>query len=482
MREHLRIVTTLLIATACQGPAQGTGTPIETGRTIPFESKTLGETRQISVSLPRDYSTTNERYPVLVVLDGELEHDIAASIARFYASTSTLPPMIVVGVRNTNRMRDLSTTPTAGFTPPPEAGSSTGGADRFLAFLGDELLPYIDRSYRTAPMRVLIGHSIGGLFALHVIDKKPALFTGYIVMEPAIWWNNELELRAARASLASSVVPRARVMFVNTQHMGLDTTHWGGDRPMVREITVDGETHASMAAAGMMLALRTMFSDFRPSEWRPGTKPIAILERYDSLAARVGYAVPIPASAYESAIRMSIHAREFDDASRALERMERSFGASPDARELRQLLADERAAPVPPGLIPLTIPSRRPSARDAARFFGHWVRVDDAGAHAVDVTASADTIVVHDSIRFPDGSVDAGDHQVIQLTNAGVLEWGLPWFRGVAALLVLKGELQPNGTLKVTREPRGWVPRGPGDDMHLTEIFRRVPRGLPSAK
>jgi len=474
MREPLKIAAALLVASACREGALGRGTPVDSGRTIPFESKRIGETRQISVSLPNDYDSTRERYPVLVVLDGEFEQDIAASIARFYASTSMLPPMIVVGVRNTNRMRDLSTRPAAGFTPPPEAGSSFGGADRFMAFLGDELLPYLDRSYRTAPMRVLIGHSIGGLFALHVIDKKPTMFTGYVVMEPAVWWNNELELRSARASLASAKAPRARAMLVNTQHTGLDTTHWGGDKPMVREITVEGETHASMAAAGMLLALRTMFADFRPSEWRPGTKPIAILERYDSLAARIGYAVPIPASAYESAIRMSIHAREFDDASRALDRMERSFGSTPNGIELRQLLASERSAPVPAGLIPLVIPPRRPSSRDAARFLGHWVRVDDPAAHAIDITASGDTIVVHDRIRFRDGSVDAGDHQVIQLTDRGVLEWGLPWFRGIAALLVLKGELQADGTLKVSREPRGWVPRGPGDDMHLTEVFRRA--------
>jgi len=476
MRQRVSgTIAALLVTATFQAGAQSAGAPIEIGRTIPFVSKVLGETRQISVSLPRDYATSTERYPVLVVLDGEFEHDIAATIARFYASTSILPPMVVVGVRNTNRMRDLSTTPAADFTPPPEAGASAGGADRFLAFLGDELLPYVDRTYRTAPMRVLVGHSLGGLFALHVLDRNPALFTGYVIMEPAVWWNNERELRAARAALQSTRAPRTRAMFVNMQHTGLDTTHWGGDVPMVRELSVDGETHASMAATGMLLALRTMFSDFRPSEWRPGTKPIAMLDRYDSLASRVGYAVPIPSSAYERTIRMSIHAREFEDATRALARMERAFGSTQDSRDLRELLAQERAMPVQAGFIPLTIPSRRPSPRDAGRFLGQWVRVDDPGAHAIDVSASGDTIIVRDRIRFPDGSVDAGDHPVIQVTDAGVLEWGLPWFRGIAALLVLKGELQPDGTLKVTREPRGWVPRGPGGDLTQTEVFRRAP-------
>lgn len=475
MRRGLTVIAAGLLAFgAAPAGAQAAGTPDEIGRTIPIESRVLGETRQISVTLPRNYATSAERYPVLVVLDGEFEHEIAASIARFYAATSILPPTIVIGVRNVDRMRDMTTKPAPSFTPPKEAVASAGGADRFLTFLADELLPYVDRSYRTAPMRVLVGHSLGGMFALYALAQRPTAFTGYVVMEPAIWWNDELEFRSARDVLRSGAAPRARVMFVNTRHTGLDTTSWGGGRSMVRELSVAGETHSSMAAQGMLVALRTMFADFRPSDWRPGTRPIAMLDRYDSLAARVGYAVPIPAGAYERAIRMAIHARDFDDAARALDRMERSFGTTAESRDLRSLLAEERATPVQAGFIPLTIPARRPNARDAARFVGRWVRADDPAEHVIDVSASADTIVVHDRIRFPDGSFDEGDHQVIQLTDAGTLEWGLPWFRGIAALLVLKGQLQPDGTLRVTREPRGWVPRGPAGDLMRTELFRRV--------
>ena len=82
----------------------------------------------------------------------------------------------------------------------------------------------------------------------------------------------------------------------------VDTTQWGGTKPMVRQFRTTGETHASMALAGMMLGLRAMFADFLPMEWTPGTRPIAMLARYDSLAERVGYAVPIPPQAYEEGV------------------------------------------------------------------------------------------------------------------------------------------------------------------------------------
>lgn len=404
--------------------AQNASTPLEIGRTFRMSSRVLGEERVVDVVLPRTYDASTERYPVLVVLDAEFEHEVVAAAARFYGSTGITPPTIVVGVRNTQRAREMTPPPAPGFTPPSDAGASVGGADRFLAFLGDELLPRIDRDYRTAPMRVLIGHSLGGLFALHALDKRPGLFTGYVVMEPAVWWNNEREWREAREVLASPPARRVRLMLVNTQLMGTDTSRWGGDAPMVRQLSVTGETHESMAAAGVLQALRAMFADFRPASWKPGTRPVAMLERYDSLAARVGYAVPVPRSAYERTIRMSIHARHFDDAERMLPRMEQAFGST-SSRELRELLEEERATPLAADFIPLEIPARRPTPAEAAKFIGRW---ENAGgdAHEIRISASGDTIVVHDRIQFPDGSWDEGDHHVIQVMPAGKLEWGLP--------------------------------------------------------
>jgi pimeloyl-ACP methyl ester carboxylesterase len=384
-----------------------------------------------------------------------------------------MPGATVVGIRNTNGGRDFTPPAVTGFTVPPEVEQS-GGAKKFLTFVGDELLPYIDGHFRTEPMRVLVGHSLGGLLALHSIALRPGLFTGYVVMEPSVWWNNERELNEARSALGRPESKRARLILVNAPYIHLDTTQWGGAAPMIRELSVTGETHESMAAAGMLQGFRTIFADFRPSDWKPGTRPIAILERYDSLADRVGYRVPIPASAYERAIQMSIHARQFDDADRMLGRMKTAFGESSELTELQDLLREERASPAPAGLIPLVIAQKRPTPAEAREFIGQWEKVGGGEQQVITVRAAGDTIIVHDRIVFPTGEVDEGDHQVIQITSNGVLEWGLPWFRGLAALLVLKGQIQPDGTMRVTREPRGWVPRGPSDDMYRTDVFHRL--------
>lgn len=443
-------------------------------QTITLDSRKLGERRVVDIALPRGYSESEERYPVIVVLDGEWQFDVAASLAGFYATASMMPRTIVVGVRNTRRMHDMTPAPVPGFRVPPQV-EDPGGADNFVAFLADELVPHLDRSYRTAPMRVLVGHSLGGLVALHALSTRSSAFVGYVVMEPAVWWNDQKPLRDAVTMLGTSEAGRARVMFVNAPRVELDTTHWGGTKPMVRRIGVTGETHESMAAAGMLIAFRTLFSDFRPSSWKPGTRPIAMIERYDSLAARVGYEVPIPESAFERVIRMSIHARHFDDAQRTLARMERATGQSASSNSLRQLLEAERAKPVPAGWIPLEIPSRRPTPQQASAFLGTWEKVGPGPRHRVSIEASGDTIVVHDRVEFPNGDANEGDRQVIQVTQDGQLEWGLPWFQGLAALLVLKAQIAGPDSMSVTREPRGWVPQGPtGPEMQGTVTFKRV--------
>lgn len=450
------------------------GTAVEIGRSFRIESAVLREPRVIDVSLPDGYmANPDRRYPVLVVLDGEFEGEIAFAIARFYATMAQLPPVIVVAVHNTDRMRDMTPAPIPGFRVPPEAATA-GGADRFLAFLADELIPYVDREYRTAPMRVLVGHSLGGLFALYALAKRPALFTGFVVMEPALWWNNQRGLEEARATLRRPAARRARLMMVNTEPLGVDTTRWGGSAPMVRELSTSGETHSSMAMAGMMDGLRRMFADFRPTEWRPGTRPVAMLDRYDSLTDRVGYAIPIPEQAFEQVIRMSFHSRYFDDAERVLNRMEQALGASAETRALRDELKGERATPQPATFIPLVIPVRRPTPREGAAFLGHWVTIDQPDAHEVFIRASGDTLVVHDLVQFPNGTSFEGDDPVIQITADGMLEWGLPFFRGIAALVVLRAKVLADGTMTVSREVRNWVPRGPSGDLTRTERFRRV--------
>jgi len=153
---------------------------------IMIRSAVLNEERELRISKPRSYDQSQASYPVLYVLDGDLNFHVTAEIVRYLSAYSLIPEMIVVGVWNTDRNRDM--TP----NKPKEEGArygTAGGADNFLRFLGEEAIPFIEQSYRAQPGRTIVGHSLSGLLAVHALLARPELFSATIAISPALWWN-----------------------------------------------------------------------------------------------------------------------------------------------------------------------------------------------------------------------------------------------------------------------------------------------------
>lgn len=154
-----------------------------------IQSKILKEKRTYLVHKPGGYDFTNDKYPVIVLLDGEANIQHVSASADFLANNGRAMPMIVVGIENTDRQRDL--TPPTSVDPEKRPKGNVGGAKEFLSFIADELLPHIDSSYRTRPTRILIGHSYGGLFASYALLNRPEVFKAYISVSPSLWWDEQ---------------------------------------------------------------------------------------------------------------------------------------------------------------------------------------------------------------------------------------------------------------------------------------------------
>jgi predicted alpha/beta superfamily hydrolase len=172
--------------------------PYVIGTTQQIHSDVLGEDRQIIVHLPQGYQVGLQRYPVMYLLDGDAHFHHTTGIIQFLAQQGYMPEMIVVAIPNTDRTRDLTPEPSAELA---ERRPTAGGADDFLRFLSDELIPWIEGQYRTAPFRVLVGHSLGGLFVTHALLVQPEVFDGYISISPAIWWNDQALVKQAVATI-----------------------------------------------------------------------------------------------------------------------------------------------------------------------------------------------------------------------------------------------------------------------------------------
>lgn len=178
--------------------AQETPKQITIGYETELESKVLSETRPLLIHLPDGYKESDKSYPVIYLLDGRGHFHHTTGTMQFLARSNRMPEMIIVGIPNTSdRTRDLT---------PPITGekkqiANGGGADNMLEFMASELIPFINKNYRTTPYKLLIGHSFGGLFAVHAMVHRPKLFDAHLAISPSMWWDDQSLVNQAETFL-----------------------------------------------------------------------------------------------------------------------------------------------------------------------------------------------------------------------------------------------------------------------------------------
>lgn len=160
------------------------------GDKIHIMSKVLNEQKTIVVIPPFNYKDNpNEKFPVVYVLDVGNNLFAVYGIVNYYSVVlKIMPPMIIVGIVSSDREKD--------YLPAPSKECPTGGgADKFLKFIGSELVTYIDSTYPTTTERSIIGHSAGGLFAVYALENQQDLFDSYICIDPSLWYEDQLYVK-----------------------------------------------------------------------------------------------------------------------------------------------------------------------------------------------------------------------------------------------------------------------------------------------
>lgn len=225
MNMYKLIFSILLTIVALSAKAQSTDIII--GSTHTIESKLLSENRSYSINLPEGYEETDYHYPVLYFSDGRVHFEVMASTANFLIKNNIIPPLIIVGVHmDSHRTRDLTPALRNSEMDPNAwyAKQNPGGADKLLDFFQQELVPHIDKTYRTADFKVFSGHSLGGLFSLHSYLTKPELFDGYISISPSLWWDEEALVADAKQLVKDKKLPQKHVFLSKGNEKGpMDT-------------------------------------------------------------------------------------------------------------------------------------------------------------------------------------------------------------------------------------------------------------------
>lgn len=154
--------------------AQHLGTPNIVGTNYSFNSELLEETRQIQIYLPVSYSETNDKYPVLYVLDGQLFFNSAVSLSQKFKQSKLTPEFIIVGI-NTSY--------------PQRFSHFSNGKKRFAEFMSAELLPFVESNFRTNSEKLFFGWEFAGSLGFNIMLNATIAFDAYILASPFPIWD-----------------------------------------------------------------------------------------------------------------------------------------------------------------------------------------------------------------------------------------------------------------------------------------------------
>jgi len=268
---------------------------INIGEKVEVNSEILKESRNIFIYTPDGYEESNLKYPTLYVLDGTENYLISTAIVNFLSRIQRIPPMIVVGIPNVDRDRDLSPL----FI---EGTSVRGEGDNFLNFLKEELIPYLDNTYRTNNYRILFGHSLGGAFANYTLITKPELFNAYITASPYLMYNDEFILKEAESKLDNLLKSRNQLYIAlgnePAYHESLNkytallkdrakTLRW--DYQIFNE-----DDHNSIPVITLLEGLKYIYADFQLKMEIAMQGINAIINHYTLLESKYDYKTSIP--------------------------------------------------------------------------------------------------------------------------------------------------------------------------------------------
>ena len=275
------VVTKASSAFAQEGPPPANELPGYRVEKKTLESKALGEERRYLVAVPESYADkTEQRYPVVYVLDGAAQAVHTAQTAAKLSREGVMPEVIVIAIPNVSGGRERDYTPPGLRQDHERADSPEGRADVFLAFLRDELIPTVERAYRTTGPRTIAGNSRGGLFVLYSLMAEPALFDARLVHSAPVWREDDALVKRVDAFLAGAPAMQGH-LFLSVGGAETENIRGGAERLAAvlakkaparlrwRLHVTPEAVHADNAAKATPAGFRHVFAPGRPTSSAP---------------------------------------------------------------------------------------------------------------------------------------------------------------------------------------------------------------------
>lgn len=194
---------------------------VETGsETRILESKINGKLYKLYINLPNSYNSDSAKtYPVLYALDGQWAFTNIVTAYWDIHWDGFVPDIIIVGLTWGGKNPNYDSLRMHDYTPSLDTSmKNSGGGKEYLEVLGKEVIPFIDREYRTNKVdRALTGLSLGGLFTLYAMFHATDLFNGFIIINPSLWWDDGLAFKNEEEYAKQNKLLNARVYMVSSE-------------------------------------------------------------------------------------------------------------------------------------------------------------------------------------------------------------------------------------------------------------------------
>jgi hypothetical protein len=403
-------------------------------------SAIMKEARKVLVVLPASYaqSAPDRRYPVTVVVDGEILLAPVAAVSDELSRNGQIPESVIVAIQNTGATDRLSADDKRVYdlTPPGLSVSGSGlneGGDLFLDFIDQEVLPAVDRQFRTAAPRIFIGVSSGAILATYAAATR-STYSVVVSLDAPIdlgkgWLAQKLMRRAAAGGKPVRYASlEAKFGWPEAAWKSLVATAPGSWRLYREKLPLEG--HETVSMLGAYLGLRQLFADYSRFS-TPAGPTTSILPYYTSVSASLGAPVLPPKRVVQDVLDDLIGEGRGAAARAAYDMLVFGYGQPANGAVLSARITDVERRPPPPETVESLLATPFPSPGEARAFIGEWV--GDVSMRP-DAPHTGSTIL---RIRVVDGRVigetvlrgEAGEEQAMRWDYLKITAAGMTWGR-----------------------------------------------------
>jgi len=428
-----------------------------TAQSFQIASTILKETRRIAIVLPPSFaqSAAERRYPVMVVTDGDFLLAPVAAVSDELTRNGQIPEMVIVAIENFGRTAEVSSDDKRVYDLSPPGLSVSGsdlnqGGERFLDFIEKELLPAVDRQFRTAAPRVMVGLSNGAILATYAAATRQTYSAVVSLDAPTHLGDNWL----AKKLIARTATTSPPVRYASLEaRFGWSDVNWKlltagapASWKLYRE-KLQLEGHESMQMLGAYLGLRQVFADYSRFS-APAYPTTSILPYYQKVGASLGAPVVPPQRVLRTVVEDLLMEGRGAAAREAYKTLVSGFGAPSDSAKLLSEIAEVERRPPPTETVEGLLATPFPKPEEARAFIGEWVgdvwmNPDEPrqGGQTLRIKIVDGKVMGETIHHLPDGRELVQRWEYFQITPEG-MTWGMMNGMRPMGVLLFEGKLK----------------------------------------